>query len=123
MTPAMDTGCAHGEGSTARPGCTRVTIVDTDTRERMRMSDRLTIYTTTHCGPCRRLKKQLNDEQIGYSEVNVEHDVEAAEWLMNVNGGNRTVPTVKFDDGSTLTNPSLAAVKARLALGGTSAPH
>jgi mycoredoxin len=32
-----------------------------------------------------------------------------------VNAGNRTVPTVKFADGSTLTNPGAAEVKAKLA--------
>jgi mycoredoxin len=31
-----------------------------------------------------------------------------------VNGGNHVVPTVKFADGSTLTNPSAKAVKAKL---------
>jgi mycoredoxin len=36
---------------------------------------------------------------------------------MNVNGGNQTVPTVVFPDGSALTNPSLAQVKVRLGLG------
>jgi mycoredoxin len=34
---------------------------------------------------------------------------------MSVNGGNQTVPTVVFPDGSAVTNPSLAEVKARLA--------
>ena len=33
----------------------------------------------------------------------------------SVNGGNQTVPTVKFADGSTLTNPSWAQVKQKLA--------
>jgi mycoredoxin len=33
---------------------------------------------------------------------------------MSVNGGFQTVPTVVFDDGSALTNPSAAAVKQRL---------
>jgi mycoredoxin len=34
---------------------------------------------------------------------------------MSVNGGNQTVPTVKFDDGSVLTNPSVVQVKEQLA--------
>jgi mycoredoxin len=34
---------------------------------------------------------------------------------MSVNGGDQTVPTVKFADGSTLTNPSAGEVKAKLA--------
>ena len=31
-----------------------------------------------------------------------------------VNGGNQTVPTVRFSDGSALTNPTVHEVKARL---------
>lgn len=75
----------------------------------------LTMYTTTWCGYCTRLKFQLNRAGIHYDEVNIERDAEAAELVMSVNGGNRTVPTVVFADGTALTNPSLAQVKARLA--------
>ncbi len=75
----------------------------------------LTMYSTTWCGYCRRLKSQLDREDIGYAEVNIEHDPAAAEFVMGVNGGNQTVPTLRFDDGSALTNPTLAQVKAHLA--------
>ena len=34
---------------------------------------------------------------------------------MSVNGGNQTVPTLVFADGTALTNPSVAQVKAKLA--------
>ncbi len=34
---------------------------------------------------------------------------------MSFNGGNRTVPTLEFEDGSALTNPSLSQVEAKLA--------
>ena len=34
---------------------------------------------------------------------------------MSVNGGNQTVPTLLFPDGSAATNPTLAQVRARLA--------
>jgi mycoredoxin len=46
--------------------------------------------------------------------VDIEHDPEAAQFVMSVNGGNQTVPTMKFPDGSALTNPSLKDVKAKL---------
>jgi mycoredoxin len=52
---------------------------------------------------------------IEFTEVDIEHDPDAAAFVMSVNGGNQTVPTVKFPDGSALTNPSIAAVKAKLA--------
>ena len=74
----------------------------------------VTMYSTTWCGYCRRLKSQMDREGIAYTEVNIEEVPDAAEYVMQVNGGNQTVPTVLFPDGSAATNPSLAEVKARI---------
>jgi mycoredoxin len=75
----------------------------------------LTMYSTSWCGYCRRLKSQLDREGIDYTEVDIEVQPEAADFVMKVNNGNQTVPTVLFPDGSAATNPSIAEVKARLA--------
>jgi mycoredoxin len=72
------------------------------------------MYTTRWCGYCRRLKSQLARDGIEMREVDIEADPAAAEYVMSVNGGNQTVPTVVFADGSALTNPSAAQVKERL---------
>jgi len=75
----------------------------------------VTMYSTTWCGYCRRLKAQLASAGIGYREVNIEEHPEAAALVERVNGGNQTVPTVVFPDGTAATNPSLAQVQSRLA--------
>ena len=75
----------------------------------------VTMYSTVWCGYCRRLKSQMEREGIAYTEVDIEHDPAAADFVMKVNGGNQTVPTVLFPDGTAMTNPSLAQVKQRLA--------
>ena len=75
----------------------------------------LTMYTTQWCGFCKRLKAQLGRVGIEMDEVDIERDQAAAEFVMSVNGGNQTVPTMLFADGSTLVNPSAAQVQARLA--------
>jgi len=75
----------------------------------------LTMYSTSWCGYCHRLKSQLDREQIAYEVVDIERDEAAAEFVMSVNGGNQTVPTLLFPDGSTMVNPSAAQVQARLA--------
>ena len=79
------------------------------------MSGQLTMYTTPWCGYCRNLKNQLARAGIEMTEVDIERDPAAAEFVMSVNGGNQTVPTVVFPDGSVATNPSAAAVRDRLA--------
>jgi mycoredoxin len=75
----------------------------------------VTMYTTSWCGYCHRLKTVLKSAGIAYDEVDIEQDGTAAEFVDSVNGGNRTVPTVKFADGSTLTNPAANEIKAKLA--------
>ncbi len=74
----------------------------------------LTMYSTSWCGYCHRLKSQLDREGITYDVVDIEKDPAAADYVMSVNGGNQTVPTVKFDDGSVMTNPSIVQVKEHL---------
>jgi mycoredoxin len=74
----------------------------------------VTMYTTTWCGFCRRLKAQLARAGVEVKEVDIEQDPGAADFVMSVNGGNQTVPTILFSDGSTMCNPSAAQVQARL---------
>lgn len=78
-------------------------------------SSGVTMYTTSWCGFCARLKRGLQSEGIAFDEVNIEEVDGAAELVMAKNGGNRTVPTLLFADGSALTNPSVAEVKEQLA--------
>ena len=78
------------------------------------MSTTVTMYSTPWCGYCHRLKAQMDREGIRYEVVDIEAHPEAAEIVMSVNGGNQTVPTLVFPDGSALTNPSVAQVKEKL---------
>lgn len=78
------------------------------------MSD-FTMYTTSWCGYCARLKSQLKRAGIEYTEVDIESQPEAADVVTQANHGNRTVPTLVFADGSALTNPSVAQVSSKLA--------
>ncbi|GAA4904345.1 mycoredoxin [Stackebrandtia albiflava] len=75
----------------------------------------ITMYSTTWCGYCRRLKSQMDREGIEYQVIDIEEDPASAEFVMSVNGGNQTVPTVRFEDGSALTNPTIVQVKQKLA--------
>ena len=75
----------------------------------------VTMYTTTWCGYCFRLKKLMQREGIDFAEVDIERDEQAADLVMQANGGNRTVPTLVFADGSALTNPSIDQIKSQLA--------
>lgn len=73
-----------------------------------------TVYSTPWCGYCVRLKRQLDREGVSYREVDIEQEPSAEKLVMHANGGNATVPTLIFDDGSSLTNPSLKQVLAKM---------
>jgi mycoredoxin len=80
------------------------------------MSD-FTVYTTSWCGFCARLKSQLRQQGIGFNEVDIETNPEAVGIVTKINNGNETVPTVVFSDGFALTNPSVSQINERLASG------
>jgi mycoredoxin len=75
----------------------------------------VTMYSTTWCGYCRRLKLLMDQAGIDHRVVDIERDPDAAAFVESVNGGNQTVPVIRFPDGTTATNPSIAQVQARLA--------
>ena len=75
----------------------------------------VTMYTTQWCGFCKRLKAQLGRVGVEMTEVDIERDEAAAKFVESVNGGNQTVPTLLFADGTTMCNPSAAQVQAKLA--------
>lgn len=78
------------------------------------MNDPITVYTTPWCGYCIRLKTQLKAHRIEFEEVDIEQHPEAAETVARINGGNQTVPTVLFPDGTALTNPSIRQIRDQL---------
>ncbi|MFE9390224.1 glutaredoxin domain-containing protein [Streptomyces sp. NPDC006784] len=83
------------------------------------MTGTVTMYSTTWCGYCRRLKGQMERAGIAYTEINIEQDPESAAFVEKANGGNQTVPTVQVLPSTggaevVMTNPSLAQVKQAL---------
>ena len=62
------------------------------------MPGTVTMYSTTWCGYCRRLKGQMDREGITYNEINIEHDPDSAAFVEKANGGNQTVPTVVLSE-------------------------
>ena len=78
------------------------------------MAQALTMYTTRWCAYCRRLKSALARDGIEVTEVDIEADPQAADYVMSVNGGFQTVPTLVFPDGKAMTNPSPAQVRDHL---------
>ncbi len=75
----------------------------------------VTMYTTAWCGYCHRLRSQMEREGIPFDAIDIEHVADAAVLVAQINGGNLTVPTVVYPDGSAHTNPSVKQVREKLA--------
>ncbi len=74
----------------------------------------ITIYSTPWCGYCTSLKRAMTREGIAFTDIDITDDPQAVAFVEGVNGGNQTVPTVVFEDGTALTNPSLSEVRKRV---------
>ena len=74
---------------------------------------RVTMYTTDWCGDCDRAKKFLNQKDILFDEINIEHSENALEQLVQWTGGKHIVPT--FDiEGKIMLNPPIRELAAAL---------
>lgn len=76
-------------------------------------SEMVTMFSTTWCGYCRRLKRQMTDAGIAYREVDLDDDPSHDRRIIARTGGFRTVPTVEVH-GELLVNPSLREVEEAL---------
>jgi mycoredoxin len=59
-----------------------------------------------YCPDCVRAKKFFEINNIPYQLIGLEDNPEATEFVMQVNNGHRSVPTIVFPDGSILVEPS-----------------
>ncbi|MCU0490993.1 MAG: mycoredoxin [Chloroflexaceae bacterium] len=80
----------------------------------MQATSQITVYGTSWCPDCRRALRVLDEQKATYRYVNIEEDEAAAEYVMQVNQGNRSVPTIVFPDGSILVEPANAELKQKL---------
>jgi mycoredoxin len=66
----------------------------------------IVMYTTEHCADCYRAKAFFDANNIEYTRVGLEDDERATQFVLSLNHGNRSVPTIVFPDGSVLSEPS-----------------
>ena len=78
------------------------------------MSTQVKMYGAEWCGDCRRSKRFLDSNNVSYEYVDVEADPTASEKVIEINGGQRSIPVILFPDGTHLTEPSDNDLKAKL---------
>lgn len=73
----------------------------------------IVMYATEYCSDCMRAKKFLEANNIPYIRVGLEDNQEATEFVIQVNNGYRSVPTIVFPDGSVLVEPTWDELKQK----------
>lgn len=73
----------------------------------------ITMYTTEYCSDCLRVKKFFNENSIPHEIIKLEDNPEATEFVIKVNNGYQSVPTIIFPDGLVLVEPSWEELKQK----------
>ena len=74
----------------------------------------ITMYSTRWCGDCRSARRVMAQHGIAYTEINIDHDLEAREVVKRINRGNRSVPTIVFPSGAVIVEPRAVELEAQL---------
>ncbi len=74
------------------------------------------MYGTSWCTDCKRAKQFLGEQRVAYDFVDVDADAAGRAVVQSYNDGKDIIPTIVFDDGSVLVEPSNAQLAARLGL-------
>ena len=77
----------------------------------------ITVYGAPWCGDCRRSKLFLDRHRGPYEWVDVDEDPDGLEYIRQLNGGRRIIPTIVFQDGSILVEPSDEELGSKLGIG------
>jgi mycoredoxin len=72
------------------------------------------MYGADWCGDCRRSKRYLDEHNVAYTYIDVEADLSAADKVIEINGGAKSIPVIVFDDGTHMTEPSDLDLEAKL---------
>ena len=74
----------------------------------------VTMYGADWCGDCRRSKRFMEENDVAFTYIDVEKDLTAADKVVEINGGAKSIPVIVFEDGTHLTEPSDNDLKAKL---------
>lgn len=68
------------------------------------------------CVDCRRARQFLDQHKVPYQWIDIDMDKQAEQIVLEVNQGFRSIPTILFEDGSTLVEPSNSTLAAKFGL-------
>ena len=79
-------------------------------------SPQIRMFGAPWCPDCQRAKQFLAEQRIAYEWNDIDRDEQARAYVQEVNDGKQIIPTIVFDDGSVLVEPSNAELAAKLGI-------
>ena len=76
----------------------------------------VTVYGAPWCPDCKRSKQFLGEQRVPYNWVDIDQDEEGRSYVQQANNGRQIIPTILFEDGSILVEPSNAELAAKLGI-------
>ena len=77
---------------------------------------KVTVYGAPWCPDCKRAKQFLGEQRLPYNWVDIDQDEEGRRYVQQANDGKQIIPTIMFEDGSILVEPSNAQLAAKLGI-------
>ena len=80
------------------------------------MEAKITVYGAPWCPDCARSKQFLGEQRVLYNWVDIDQDEAGRQYVQNANDGKQIIPTIVFEDGSILVEPSNAELASKLGI-------
>ena len=80
------------------------------------MEPKIKVYGAPWCPDCRQAKQFLGEQRVPYAWIDVDEDKDGLGFIEQVNNGKHIIPTIVFEDGSILVEPSNAELAQKLGL-------
>lgn len=77
---------------------------------------KITVYGAPWCPDCKRAKQFLGDQRVLFNWIDIDEDEAGRQHVQDVNDGKQIIPTIEFEDGSTLVEPTNAELAAKLGI-------
>ncbi|MYE54153.1 MAG: NAD(P)-binding protein [Chloroflexi bacterium] len=76
----------------------------------------ITVYGAPWCPDCTRAKQFLGEQRVRYNWIDIDQNEDARTYVQEVNDGKQIIPTIIFEDGSLLVEPSNSELAAKLGI-------
>jgi glutaredoxin-like protein len=75
---------------------------------------KIKVYGTRFCGDCHQAVNFLRAHNVPFHWIDIDQDKTGEQYVLMINQGMRSVPTIEFQDGSILVEPTSAELAEKL---------